>query len=192
MGASFLHRLLCGGVPEDFLKQNSEWIQEFLAKWLIKMNELMSMSPEEVDAQDFARARAIFARPLMLVCNEDLDSFGTHELKQAVEDMQLSVVTGLLYKRGSGQSQILQDLEFSLASHHFKTRKYNRGRDNVVAKLSTLSKEKDPANWNSRLSDLLSILNDLLPPDVPLGMDKYDDDESDTAQEPPPPIVRVF
>merc|ERR1719265_1247730 len=127
----------------------------------MKMTELMSMTPEEVDAQDFARSRAIFARPLMLVCNDDIND--DPELKQAVEDMQLSVVTGLLYKRGSGQSKILQNLEFSLASHHFKTRKYNRGRDNVVAKLSALSKEKAPAKWNSGLADLLSLLNTLLP-----------------------------
>lgn len=173
-------RFFCGDVPVEFLAQHAEWIRDLLEKWQGKIEELMAMSPEQVDAHDFARARAIFARPLLLASSSAQENaLGIHELRQVVEDMQISVVTGLLYKRGTCQEQVLQDIGFSLTSHCFKTRRYNRGRDKLVAKLSALCKclHQSPANWQDSVADLCVTLNSLLPRDLPIR------DEGEEASE---------
>jgi len=188
--APFLQRFLFGDVPEEFLSQHNEWIQELLQKWQANIDELMAMSPDDVDAEDFARARAIFARPLLLLenaaprenTNVRRESSILQDLREALEDMQVSVVTGKLYKRGTSQNHVLQDTAFSLATHRFKTRKHNMGRDKVVAMLSTLSKKLDSnlANWEADIDEFRALLNSLLPKDLPIGED-WDEDAEDTA-----------
>lgn len=145
----FVQRFLCGDIPDDFLGQNSEWIQSFLEKWQVKIDELISMSPEEVDAQDFARARAIFARPFLLVDNLEWESnaefpqtstVGGYNLMQALEDIQVSVVTGLLYKRGTCQKQVLRDLGFSC--HHIASRHASSTEAGTRLLLSSVRSQK--------------------------------------------------
>lgn len=184
VATSFIQRLFCGDIPDEFLLQNKTWIQGFLAKWQVKMNELMSMTPAEVDAYDFARARAIFVRPFLLVAdNGCATTDSSHELADAIEDMQLSAVTGLLYKRGTHQEQVLRDIGFSLTYHRFKTRKYNTGRDKVVAKMSALAKDLKhcPTKWFGNVTELRTMLNGLLPHDLCLL--EADCEDSDAAED---------
>jgi len=188
----FMQRLICGGIPAEYMTQQSAWINEWLRKWRDKLEELMAMTPEELDAVDFSRARPIFARPLLLTENNDNDSECKQlPLLEALEDMQVSVVTGHLYKRGSSQKHVLQDIGFSLASHRFRTRGYNKGRDQVVAKLSECcnSVERGSPSATECIASLTVTLNDLLPTDMAIG---EAEPEKPEAEEPIALAVRCY